>query len=90
MLSTKFNYASNSKLLHSLCVIRDLVYIRMKEGRNSIEYFHLHYFLFHYYFLAHQNDNYLNEINVVDHSNERRKAYTSLIGLASTLEESDG
>lgn len=76
------------ELPHGLTLLRDLAYARGKEGRDNLQCFHLHYYLPHYCYQAHDNLMFINQVLVLEHSIESRDAYAFLLDCAIIREDS--
>ena len=76
-----------------LSTLKDLAYARGRVGKDSLQCFHLHFFLSYYCHLAHKSHLFVNQVNILEHSSESRDAYALLLELAHTsaedLSESD-
>ena len=68
--SFKANIVSIPCLPFGLSTLRELAYARRRVGKDSLQCFHLYYFLFYYCHLAHKNHLYVNQVNILDHSSE--------------------
>ena len=70
-----------------LSALTELAYARRRVRKDSLQCFHLHFFLSYYCHLAHESHLFVNQINILEHSNESRDAYALLVELAYTSAE---